>query len=167
MSTLSLIAESIWDYEFYWKEELKGSEYSSAAQERQIETEIIADWLDAHLGELNLMINTNFKSEAGDVDGLAQEEASILTEMYLLNYYRKQSRNLLRSIDGSTDSTVDFQSIREGDSVITMNTGGKQGIARNYRVLMQESQDRIDKLVHSYNMYQSRPSQVSGDDAPA
>lgn len=166
MSTLSSIAESIWDYEFYWKEELRGTQYSTAEEERLTEVDIITDWLDAHLGELNIMINSNFESANGEVADFKKEESSILKEMYLLNYYRKQSRNLLRSIDGSADSTPDFQTIREGDSVITMNAGGKQGIARNYRMLMQESQDRIDKLVHSYNMYQSKPSQVSGGDAP-
>ena len=71
MATLSSIAESIFDEEFYWKEELKDTRYSSGAEEREKEILIIADWLDAHLGELNIMINTSFVSDNGVVEGAA------------------------------------------------------------------------------------------------
>jgi len=93
-----------------------------------------------------------------------EEEGAILREMYLINYYRKHGRNVLRLIDSSTDE-LDFQTIREGDSVITRTN--KSEIAKNYRLLMVNAQTRLDKMVHAYNMYMSKPSQVTGDDAPA
>ena len=165
MTALSSIAESIFDEEFYWKEELKDTRYSSGEEEREKEIVIITDWLEAHLGELNLMINTNFAAENGVVPDLKSEESAILREMYMMNYYRKQGRNLLRTIDGSAAS-LNFKTIREGDSVITAaSIGEKQSVARSYRMLMEDAREKIEKLVHSYNMYQSKPNQVSGNDA--
>ena len=164
MSSLSSIALSIFEEEFYWKEELKDTRYSSGAEEKEKEVLIIADWLEAHLGELNIMINTNFSSDGGNVEGLNNEERAILREMYMMNYYRKQGRNLLRTIDGSA-AGVNFKTIREGDSVITApSIGEKQSVARSYRMLMDDSRQKIEKLVHAYNMYQSKPNQVSGED---
>jgi uncharacterized protein YnzC (UPF0291/DUF896 family) len=164
MSTLSSLAEQLYDTEFYFRSDLIDSRYSSPEQARTTEVVMIGDWLDAHLGEMNILINTSFTSDSGDVAGLEIEEQNILREMYMHNYYRKQSRNLLRSIDGTTSVDIDFQTIREGDSVITRSN--KSELARNYRMLMSQAQDNIDRLVHKYNMYKAKPTQVSGDDAP-
>ena len=113
MITLSALAESIWDSEFYWREDLKDTRYATAEEERAAEVVIIADWLDAHLGELNVVINTNFSSnDLGEVADMQDEESAILREMYLFNYYRKQSRNTLRALDGSTAMDgIDFPRI--------------------------------------------------------
>jgi hypothetical protein len=169
MSTLSNLAEQIYDVEFYWSDDLVDSRYSDPIQARSSELVIIQSWLDAHIGELNILINTSFTPDQnGDIAGFGQEESSILREIYMFNYYRKQSRNTLRSLDGTTgviDS--DFRTIREGDSVITKNSGSRQDLARFYRLLMIQAQENIDKLVHAYNMYSAKPNQVSGGDAPA
>jgi uncharacterized protein YnzC (UPF0291/DUF896 family) len=153
MSVLSDLAGQIYDHELGFGE-------TGAA--RQVEVDMIESWLDAHLGELNTMINTSFRND--DLSLLEQEEQSILREMYLINYYKKHGRNVLRLIDGSQNE-LDFQTLREGDSVITRTN--KSEIAKNYRLLMSNAQERLDKMVHSYNMYMSKPNQVTGDDAPA
>jgi uncharacterized protein YnzC (UPF0291/DUF896 family) len=165
MSTLSSLSEQIYDTEFYFRSDLIDSRYSSPEQARAAEVILIQDWLDAHLGEMNILLNTSFTSSSGDVTGLEIEEQNILREMYMYNYYRKQSRNLLRSIDGTTLIDIDFQTIREGDSVITRAVNSKQEVVKNYRMLMLQAQDNLDKLVHKYNMYRAKPSQVTGDDA--
>ncbi|MBN86529.1 MAG: hypothetical protein CL885_03300 [Dehalococcoidia bacterium] len=153
MSVLSDLAEQIYDHELGFGE---------VGDARQVEVDMIEAWLDAHLGELNTLINTSFRNT--DLSLFKEEEGAILREMYLINYYRKHGRNVLRLIDGSTNE-LDFQTIREGDSVITRTN--KSEIAKNYRLLMSNSQERLDKMVHAYNMYRSKPSQVTGDDAPA
>ena len=165
MITLSSIAESIFDAEFYWKAELKDTRYSTPEEEREKEILIIADWLEAHIGELNIMINTHFEAVDGAVD-FHEEESAILREMYMMNYYRKQGRNMLRQLDGSTaTATFSFKTIREGDSMITApSMSENQAVARSYRLLMNDSRQAIEKLVHNYNMYRSKPNQVSGDD---
>ena len=166
MSTLSDLAEQIYDTEFYFRDDLIDSRYSSPEQARAAEVVLIQDWLDAHLGEMNVLLNAAFTSDNGDVENLKIEEQNILREMYMFNYYRKQGRNLLRSIDGTTHIDIDFQTIREGDSVITRAVNSKQEVVKNYRMLMLQAQENLDKLVHKYNMYQSKPRQVTGRDAP-
>jgi len=153
VSALSDLATQIYDSELCFTE---------SAEERAAEIVLITAWLEAHLGELNTLINTNF--ELTDLSLILQEEKSILREMYLLQYYRRQSRNVLRLVDGS-QGELDFHTIREGDSVITRTN--KSEIAKNYRSLISHTQQKLDALVHSYNMYASKPGQISGDDAPA
>lgn len=60
---LSSIAEYIFNTEFGWSEEYTDSQYASLAEERQKEVILITDWLDAHIGELNILINTDFQVE--------------------------------------------------------------------------------------------------------
>ena len=60
---LSSIAEYIFNTEFGWSEEYTDSQYGSLAEERQKEVILITDWLDAHVGELNILINTDFQVE--------------------------------------------------------------------------------------------------------
>ena len=48
------------------------------------------------------------------------------------------------------------------DSSITRTN--KNQVAQNYRLLQEQSEAKLKDLVHSYNMYKSEPSQVSGDD---
>ena len=73
---------------------------------------------------------------------------------------------MLRQLDGSTaTATFSFKTIREGDSMITApSMSENQAVARSYRLLMNDSRQAIEKLVHNYNMYRSKPNQVSGDD---
>ena len=155
MSTLSDLSEQIYASEL-------GFEDGDDARTKEIA--LIESWLDAHIGELNTMLNTSFESVDSEIENFKGEEESILREMYMYNYYRKHSRNVLRLVDGSV-SELDFQTIREGDSVITRSN--KSEVAKNYRMLMFQAQERLDKLVHTYNIYASPPSQVTGDDAPA
>ncbi len=154
MSTLSDLSEQIYDSEL-------GFEDGEEARTKEIA--LIEGWLDAHIGELNTMLNTSFESVAGEIENFKGEEEAILREMYMYNYYRKHNRNVLRLVDGSV-SELDFQTIREGDSVITRSN--KSEVAKNYRMLMRQAQARLDNLVHVYNLYASKPSQVTGDDAP-
>lgn len=207
---LSSIAEYIFNTEFSWSEEYTDSQYGSLAEERQREVILMTDWLDTHIGELNILINTDFQVEyilgyqnkndpqvvissaawselpdtGGDdedskdkydpfyqpfVEGMKKEESSILIEMYMANYYRKMVRNAMRTLDGSSlasESSFAFKSIREGDSVIEGHPiKEKQSVVAEYKGLELESRKNVKSLAHSYNMFQSKPGQVFGDDA--
>ena len=74
MSTLSDLAEQIYDTEFYFRDDLIDSRYSSPEQARAAEVVLIQDWLDAHLGEMNVLLNAAFTSDNGDVENLKIEE---------------------------------------------------------------------------------------------
>lgn len=60
---LSSIAEYIFNTEFGWSEKYVDSQYDTLEEEKQKEVVLITDWLDAHIGELNILINTDFQVE--------------------------------------------------------------------------------------------------------
>mgnify|MGYP001434405106 CR=1 FL=1 len=66
--------------------------------------------------------------------------------------------SLLKGID----SSVDFISLREGDSMITRTN--KNEIAKTYRGLAKDAEEELEKQVYAYNYYQAQPRQVAGTD---
>tara|TARA_B100000212_G_scaffold342604_1_gene331215 strand:- start:22160 stop:22636 length:477 start_codon:yes stop_codon:yes gene_type:complete len=150
---LTTLAEQIYDSELM---------IGGTAQERSDEIPIITSWLEAHVGELNTLLNTNFVADSGEVDGFKQEESAILREMYVIQYYKKQSRSVLRQADDSANS-LDFSELREGDSVVKRSS--KRDHLKDYKSLISHSQDTLNKLISNYNTYQSPPSQVVEKDS--
>ena len=78
--------------------------------------------------------------------------------MYLKHFYTKKARNVLKGID----SSVDFISLREGDSMITRTN--KNEIAKTYRAMAKDVTEELEKSVYAYNYYQAKPRQVVGSD---
>lgn len=150
MSVVSGLAAEIYDTEI---------SYETGAR-RDSEVSLISGWLDANIGVVNTYINSSFCAEDLSVTGHLEERA-ITKELYLSTYYAKQARNVLRGIDGSSNQ-LDFQTLREGDSVITRTN--KNQVAQNYRLLQEQSESKLKDLTHNYNMYKSEPTQVYGDD---
>ena len=89
----------------------------------------ISGWLANNIGLLNTILYTAY-SGSGAADNDAEypgdtilspsgsfrfEESDIYKQIYLTNYYTKKARAVLKGID----SSVDFISLREGDSMIT------------------------------------------------
>jgi len=124
---------------------------------RTNEIDIIRSWLEAHLGELNMLINTSFAVEGGIISSFGEEEAVILKKLYVIQYYKKQSRVVLREADDASNS-LDFEELREGDSVIKRNS--KRDQLKDYMALIKEANGSLDVLVSKYNTYQSPPSQI-------
>jgi hypothetical protein len=116
----------------------------------------IEAWLDANLGLLNARINTSYSGINAPLD---QESQAIYKEMYMSNYYRKQSRNALKGLAGNTNGS-DILSLRDGNSAVTFTN--KNEVAKVYKSLAEECEAKIDKLAHQYNMYQSEPLQLGG-----
>ena len=116
----------------------------------------ISGWLAENLGCLNTLLNTSYSGIDSDIDLEAQ---SIYKELYLSNYYRKQSRNALRGIIDAGDGS-NILSLKDGDSSVTFTN--KNEVAKVYKSMADESQMRLNKLVSQYNIYQSRPLQVGG-----
>jgi hypothetical protein len=167
--SLNTLAEYIYDVEFDFGD-LFRDRYADEAAARAGEVPLIADWLEAHIGELNVLVYSNFQSVNKEIEDFGQEESAILLEMYMFNYYRKMSRLALRAKDTAVaGATMDFKSIQEGDSVITMpeassSGGGTTDLPKHYRLLMEQAKDNLETLVAQYNSLHSPPNQVSGDD---
>jgi hypothetical protein len=117
----------------------------------------ISGWLAENLGYLNTLLNTSYSGIDSSIDLEAQ---SIYKELYLSNYYRKQSRNALRGIIDTSDNRSDILSLRDGESSVTFTN--KNEVAKVYKSMADESQLRLNKLVSQYNIYQSKPLQVGG-----
>lgn len=167
--SLTTLAEYIYDIEFDFGD-LYRDGYPDKDAARAGEVPLIADWLEAHVGELNVLIYSSFESLNKEIEDFGTEEAAVLTEMFMYNYYRKQSRLALRAKDTSVaGATLDFQSLQEGDSIITMPTssaggGNSTDLPKHYRLLMEQAKDNLEILVAQYNVLHSPPNQVSGDD---
>ena len=133
----------------------------------------ISGWLANNIGLLNTILYTSYSgSGAADNDSeypgdtvlspsgsFRFEESDVYKQIYLTNYYTKKARAVLKGID----SSVDFISLREGDSVITRTN--KNEIAKTYRGFAKDAQERLEMLVAKYNIYDAQPVQVAGTDA--
>tara|TARA_R100000008_G_scaffold85915_1_gene77148 strand:+ start:2449 stop:2958 length:510 start_codon:yes stop_codon:yes gene_type:complete len=127
----------------------------------------ISGWFENNLGELNTVIFTSFSGSGIDSTdqvrivpsgAFGTEESGIFKQLYLKHFYRKKARNILKGID----SSADFITLREGDSVITRTN--KNEIAKTYRGFAKDAGEELEKLVYAYNFYQAKPRQVAGSE---
>ena len=121
----------------------------------------ISGWLEANVGLLNTRIYSSY-SGSGDfvtpTGNFKFEEEAIFKQLYLKNFYVKKVRSVLRGIDNS----VDFISLREGDSMITRTN--KNEIAKTYKSLSNDAEANLKDLISQYNLYNAKPLQVAGSD---
>ena len=121
----------------------------------------ISGWLGNNIGLLNTKLFTNFSVDESNfipTGEFKQEERSIYKQMYLYEFYTKKTRQVLRGID----SSVDFITLREGDTMITRTN--KNELAKTYRGLANDAREEMERLVTAYNIYQAAPVQVAGED---
>lgn len=172
MNQLGELAYHIWDIEF--------GDHSSAL-ERERNVLLISGYLEANLGQLNTLINTDFylnEEQDAVVPDLRYEEKAIFTQLYLKDYMNKQARNILRNAAASssstntsttttTDGVTDWIELREGDTSIRRSVAtstSKNTSAQIFQKSAAEANQLLKELVHSYNMYGSVPLQVAGID---
>ena len=121
----------------------------------------ISGWLANNVGLLNTQIYSQYSVQNSNFEPTGtfqQEERSIYKQMYLYEFYTKKTRQVLRGVD----SSVDFVTLREGDTMITRTN--KNELAKTYRALANDAREEIERLVSSYNIYQAAPVQVAGED---
>jgi len=164
MNQFGELGYAIWDIEF--------GDHSSAL-ERERNALLISGYLEANLGQLNTLINTDFVYNAsGDMvePALQQEEKAIFTQLYLKDHLQKQARNILRdasAIDPITENQ-NWTELREGDSYIKRSIASpssKNTTAKLLQEMAKEANEILTKMIHSYNMYGSVPTQIAGKDA--
>ena len=121
----------------------------------------ISGWLANNVGLLNTKIYSQYSVQDSNFEPTGtfqQEERSIYKQMYLYEFYTKKTRQVLRGVD----SSVDFVTLREVDTMITRTN--KNELAKTYRSLANDAREEIERLVSSYNIYQAAPVQVAGED---
>ena len=121
----------------------------------------ISGWLANNVGMLNTKIYSQFSVEGANfipTGTFQQEERAIYKQMYLYEFYTKKTRQVLRGVD----SSVDFVTLREGDTMITRTN--KNELAKTYRGLANDAREEMERLVTAYNIYQAAPRQVAGED---
>lgn len=120
----------------------------------------LSGWLNNNIGRLNTRIDTSFCVESGlftPTGDFGLEERSIYKQMYLHQFYTKKATQVLRG----TDSSVDFLTLREGDTVITRTN--KNELAKTYKSMASDAMEETEKLITSYKLYQAAPLQVVGN----
>ena len=141
MANIQEIASGIFFYEF-------------DADTGETNISMISGWLQANLGELNSLIYTDYSGASTD---LGLEEQNILKHLYLMHYYKKKSRNAIKTI-GSSTPTNNVVSIRDEDSSVTFLNGNE--VSKQFVILSKDHGAELNKLVHAYNSYQGKPVQV-------
>ena len=145
-------------------------------------------WLGSNVGQLNIKINTRFSS--GNLCALPEsgaqasgwiwqaEEQAIYKQIFLEDYYQKEARKILRntlntttsSSSSSSDFTMtDWTTLREGDTqivrqAIVVSAAQKNESAKIVRGFAEMAGEELKRLVHQYNLYNSFPRQVAGND---
>ena len=142
MSSIGEIATRIYDNEF---------DDAPTQLEREFRIEYISGWLEANVGQFNNLTYQSF-SASGD---FLQEEESILTKMYLKDYYNKSSRSIL--ISASTGS-MPWTRLTEGDTTIVRSNN--LDYSREYKSLSNNASEDLKGLVYAYNSYQAMPRQT-------
>lgn len=173
MNQLGELAFHIWDIEF--------GDHSTAL-ERERNALLISGYLEANLGQLNTLINTDFTIDTVKdlvVPALKHEEKAIFTQLYLKDYMNKQARNILRNAvssssenNSSSTTTVvngvtDWVELREGDTSIRRSVATATSKNTSASILQKsaaEANQLLKELVHSYNLYGAVPLQVAGID---
>lgn len=138
--------------------DLANSIYINEFDSSNITLESISGWLETNLGQLNNSIYSSFSGVSGEVSGLNLEEQNIYKEMFLYHYYQKQTRNTIRGIANDTNGNI--LSVRDGDNAITFVN--KNEVSKVYKSLAEDSYNKMQDLIHSYNVYQAGPRQVGG-----
>jgi len=125
----------------------------------------VSGWLYENLGQVNTYLYTNFSGDnAQGTYGLMDIEAqNVLKELYLSNYYNKETRNALRGITRSSVSGDNVLSLRDGDSAVTFIN--RNEVSKVYRGLANDCMDKVTKMAAQYNIYQAQPRQLGGIDA--
>jgi hypothetical protein len=126
----------------------------------------IAFWLRANIGDLNILINKKFYIDENTLeisipensgDSFSTIEKSIFKMIYSIHYYEKLFRNALGA--ASVDSVVSVTD--DGSTVVKIN---KNELAKNYAQLRKQINEELMTLTKNYNINESRPMQVAGDD---
>jgi hypothetical protein len=146
MSSIGEIATRIYDNEF---------NDAPTQLEREFRVESISGWLDANVGQFNNLTYQNFSNTGS----FLQEEESILSQLYLKDYYTKQARSVL--IGGAAGS-MEWTRLSEGDTTIVRTN--KIDIAREYKNLAKMASEELTTLIYSYNSYRAMPRQTAGID---
>lgn len=117
----------------------------------------INSWLEANLGLLNTNLHTEFSGASAELDLEAQ---AVYKELYLYNFYTKQTRNVLRGVVGNAGSNNSILSLTDGESSVTFLN--RNEISKVYRGLASDCLKRANDLIYQYNLHQSDPRQVGG-----
>ena len=123
------------------------------ADTSEVNLSAISGWMEANIGELNNLIYTQF---SGSDVNLNPEQVSIFKHLYLGHYYKKKSRNAIKTIAGGSGNAI--LSVRDEDSSVTfVNTNE---ISKQFRQMSKDNFEEMNKLVFAYNSYQAAPVQV-------
>ncbi len=141
MANIGQIASGIFFYEF-------------DADATQTNVSAISGWMQANIGELNNLI---FTSHSGTGIDLNSEEQDIFKHLYLTHFYKKKSRNAIKTI-GTNCQTNNVLSVSDEDSSVTFINGNE--VSKQFRALSKDHFEELNKLVYAHNFYKAAPAQV-------
>lgn len=121
----------------------------------------ISFWLQTNLGELNVLLNSDFVlGDDLEVGGLGVEEAAILKKMYECYFYGKRMKETLYA--AGVDQVISVTS--DGSSVKKLNKGT---LSKTYLDAQKQCKEDLNMMVKGYKRFIFKPLQNVGDDTLA
>lgn len=126
----------------------------------------VSGWLEANIGELNGLLNEEFyinstgAIEIAEGSGLLPVEENIYSTLYEIHFYEKASRDALRGFVYGQET--DWLTLKEGDT--TIQRQNKNSVAKTFRDLKVDTENRLQDLIGRYNQYKASPLEVYGAD---
>jgi hypothetical protein len=139
--------------------------YSELNRPEDTSVPVISYWLKSNIGDLNILINKNYIvnqitlaiTSSDENEAFGFREKSIFKMIYMIHFYERLFRNSLGA--ASVDSVVSVTD--DGSTVVKIN---KNEIAKNYSQLRKQINEELMVLTKNYNLNESKPMQVAGDD---
>ena len=126
-SDIDSLAEDIINIELDYVTGSAASWDEATAQRASLKS-TVSGYLATNLGQMNVLINSQFgvDEHSNFCPALKLEEKAILTQLYLKDYYTKESRKTTLGISSSFSSSTggssteggEWTSIQEGDTVV-------------------------------------------------
>lgn len=120
----------------------------------------IAFWLRNHIGDVNLLIGTEFEIDSDSVTilpDIGESEKSIFKKLFEIYYYNKLASQFLGA--ASQDIVTEISS--DGATIRMVN---KNELSKSYMALKKDALNDLRELINGYNVNSVTFAQVVGDD---
>lgn len=137
--------------------------YSDLGEPADTSVASITAWLRTKVGELNNLIFESFvigsTLEIEDSSGtqINANAASVLKQMYMVNYYARQYKSNLTTMNNNMLIAVK-------DNARSVTYTNRNEIGKTILSMKKQEEDRLKELARAYKMKLAVPRQVIGDD---
>lgn len=120
----------------------------------------IAFWLRNHIGDVNLLIGTEFEIDTDSITilpSIQENEKSIFKKLFEIYYYNKLASQFL----GAASQDIVTEVSSDGATIRMVN---KNELSKSYMALKKDALNDLKELIKGYNSNSVNFAAVFGDD---